>query len=118
MTLSNGSLNRNAETDFAIQAKGLGYCYRKHWAVRSLNLQVPMGKIYGFLGLNGAGKSTAIRMLVSLLRRREGVVSVLGIDPDLDPVGVKTRVGYVGDTHHFYEWIHVKEIIADRKAHV
>lgn len=106
MTLS------NTTDSIAIQSHDLGYRYRYDWAVRHLNLQVPLGHIYGFLGLNGAGKSTTIRMLMSLLQRREGEVQILGLDPLKDPVGVKSKVGYVGDTHHFYEWMRIRELLA------
>ena len=95
----------------AVHAENLGHRYRKNWAVRGLNLQAPQGRVYGFLGLNGAGKSTTIRMLMGLIRRQEGTARVLGLDPERDPVRLKRQVGYVAETHNFYEWMTVEEIL-------
>jgi ABC-2 type transport system ATP-binding protein len=97
--------------NLAIQTDSLGYRYRRNWAVRQLNLKAPEGKVYGLLGLNGAGKSTTIRMLMGLIRRREGTATVLGLDPQRDPVGVKAAVGYVPETHSFYDWMQIDELI-------
>ena len=95
----------------AIQTENLGYRYRRQWAVRQLNLKAPEGKVYGLLGVNGAGKSTTIRVLMGLIQRREGAASVLGLDPGKDPVGVKSAVGYVAETHSFYDWMQIEELI-------
>ena len=59
-------------SEWAIWSDNAGHRYGKRWAVRELDLRVPRGSIYGFLGLNGAGKSTTMRMLMGLLRVSEG----------------------------------------------
>ena len=51
----------------AVETKDLAHRYKRRWAVRELDLWAPEGKVYGFLGLNGAGKSTTIRMLMGLI---------------------------------------------------
>lgn len=85
----------------AIEASGLGKQFRKKWAVRDLTLAVPEGKVYGLLVLNGAGKSTTIRMLMGLLKQSEGSARVLGFNPERESLEIKCRVGYVADTHNF-----------------
>lgn len=98
-------------TEFAIETSGLGRRYGRRWVVDDLALQVPRGAVYGFLGLNGAGKSTTIRMLMGLIRRHEGQARVLGLDPARAGVALKRRVGYVAEMPAFYEWMSVAEIL-------
>ena len=100
----------------AIEVEGLSYRYAGRWAVRDLSLEVPQGAVYGLLGPNGSGKSTTIRLLMGLLRRREGRVRVLGIDPRADPVALKRAVGYVAEHQDFYPWMRVGELF-DFVAH-
>ena len=64
-------------------------------AVDHLNFDVREGEVFGFLGSNGAGKSTAIRMLCGLLKPTSGTATVGGIDVSRDPEGVKRRIGYM-----------------------
>ena len=64
---------------------------------------VEEGEIFGFLGANGAGKSTVIRMLCGLLTPTEGTGRVLGIDVARDPEGVKRRIGYMSQRFSLYE---------------
>ncbi len=72
-------------------------------AVDALDLAVEEGEIFGFLGSNGAGKSTAIRMFCGLLRPTRGRAEVLGIDVGRDPEAVKPRVGYMSQRFSLYE---------------
>ena len=67
-------------SDLAIQARGLTKRFGPVTAVDHLDLDVPRSIIYGFLGPNGSGKTTAIRMLCGLLTPSEGSASVLGYD--------------------------------------
>lgn len=64
-------------------------------AVRSLNLRVENGEIYGLLGANGAGKTTTLRMLATLLRPDKGRIFIDGVDAIADPVAARTRMAYV-----------------------
>jgi ABC-2 type transport system ATP-binding protein len=95
---------------WAIETSGLSRMYGGRWVVDNLNLKVPRGAVYGFLGLNGAGKSTTIRMLMGLIRRNEGQARVLGLDPARQDVELKHRTGYVAEAPAFYEWMTVAEI--------
>ena len=64
-------------------------------AVDDVSFDVRQGEIFGFLGANGAGKSTTIRMLCGLLRPTSGSATVIGVDVPHDPEGVKLRIGYM-----------------------
>ncbi|HJW84185.1 MAG TPA: ABC transporter ATP-binding protein [Anaerolineae bacterium] len=79
----------------AIVAQALTKSYGSVAALRGVNLEVRRGEIFGFLGPNGAGKTTAIRCLLDLIRPQGGALRVLGIDPQADPVAVRSRVGYL-----------------------
>ena len=72
-------------------------------AVDRVSLEVAEGEIFGFLGANGAGKSTTIRMLCGLLRPTSGRANVLGIDVGRDPEGVKRRIGYMSQRFSLYD---------------
>ncbi|MER7500981.1 ATP-binding cassette domain-containing protein [Nonomuraea pusilla] len=65
-------------------------------AVRGIDLDVEAGQLVAFLGPNGAGKSTTLRMLTTLLPPTSGTATVAGHDVARDPVGVRARIGYVG----------------------
>ncbi len=99
-----------AEESVAVRTRGLGRRYGRRWVVRGLDLAVPRGAVYGMLGLNGAGKSTTLRMLMGLIRRGEGEALVLGLDPARRGVELKRRVGYVPDDPALYEWMTVHEL--------
>ena len=79
----------------ALMAQGLKKSYGKVRALRGVDLEVRRGEIFGYLGPNGAGKTTTIRCLLDLIRPDGGTVRVLGIDPQADPVEVRTRTGYL-----------------------
>jgi ABC-2 type transport system ATP-binding protein len=81
--------------DAALMIRGLRKSYGKVRALRGLDLEVRRGEIFGFLGPNGAGKTTTIRCLLDLIRPNGGTVRVLGIDPQANPVAVRTRTGYL-----------------------
>jgi ABC-2 type transport system ATP-binding protein len=80
-------------------------------AVDHVSFDVEQGEIFGFLGANGAGKSTTIRMLCGLLKPTSGTALVGGIDVGLDPEGVKRRIGYMSQRFSLYELLTVEENI-------
>src|SRR5512136_463329 len=79
----------------AVETRELSKHFGAFKAVDRITLAVQEGEIFGFLGANGAGKSTTIRMLCGLLRPSSGTARVLGIDVAEDPEGVKRRIGYM-----------------------
>ncbi len=94
-----------------ITATALGRRFRGRWVVKDLGLEVPKGSVFGFLGLNGAGKSTTIRMLMGLLARHAGEARVLGLDPARESVEVKRRVGYVPEAPIYYDWMTIRQTL-------
>jgi ABC-2 type transport system ATP-binding protein len=96
----------------AIEVRGLTRRFGAFVAVDGVTFDVGRGEIFGFLGSNGAGKSTTIRMLCGLLRPSEGAASVDGIDVGRDPEGVKRRIGYMSQRFSLYEKLTVDQNIA------
>ena len=82
--------------DTGIFAEGLGKRYGDLWALRDVDLDVPQGTVLGLLGHNGAGKTTAVRILTTLLRPTEGRATVAGHDVVADAAIVRTRFGLAG----------------------
>jgi len=80
-------------------------------AVDRVSFTVGPGEIFGFLGANGAGKSTTIRMLCGLLKPTSGGATVGGIDVGRDPEGVKRRIGYMSQKFSLYELLTVNQNI-------
>jgi ABC-2 type transport system ATP-binding protein len=80
-------------------------------AVNDVSFDVGQGEIFGFLGANGAGKSTTIRMLCGLLRPTSGTAVVGGIDVANDPEAVKLRIGYMSQRFSLYEALTVDQNI-------
>jgi ABC-2 type transport system ATP-binding protein len=78
-------------------------------AVDDVSFAVEEGEIFGFLGANGAGKSTTIRMLCGLLRPSSGAASILGIDVGRDPEEVKRRIGYMSQRFSLYDDLTVSQ---------
>ena len=83
------------DENIAIYTKGLVKYYGKKQALFGVDLKVRQGEIFGFLGPNGSGKTTTIRCMLDLIRPQAGEISILGINPQKDPVGVRSQVGYL-----------------------
>jgi ABC-2 type transport system ATP-binding protein len=96
----------------AIEVERLSRRFGGFTAVSELTFQVRQGEIFGFLGANGAGKSTTIRMLCGLLRPSSGTARVDGIDVGREPEAVKRRIGYMSQRFSLYEKLTVDENIA------
>ena len=96
----------------AIEVRRLTRRFGSFLAVNDVSFEVRAGEIFGFLGSNGAGKSTTIRMLCGLLRPSSGTALVGGIDVTADPEGVKRRIGYMSQRFSLYEKLTVDQNIA------
>jgi ABC-2 type transport system ATP-binding protein len=95
----------------AIEVRDLTKRFGDFVAVDRVSFDVRAGEIFGFLGSNGAGKSTTIRMLCGLLKPTSGAAAVGGIDVGRDPEGVKRRIGYMSQRFSLYESLTVDENI-------
>jgi ABC-2 type transport system ATP-binding protein len=95
----------------AIEVRHLSRRFGRFTAVDDLSFDVRRGEIFGFLGSNGAGKSTTIRMLCGLLQPSAGAARVGGVDVGTDPEGVKQRIGYMSQRFSLYELLTVDQNI-------
>ena len=95
-----------------IEVKGLVKTYGAKRAVNGVSFRVNRGEILGFLGPNGAGKSTTMKMLTGFLRPDAGTATVDGLDVTVDPVGVKSKIGYLPESAPAYPEMTVDEFLA------
>lgn len=98
--------------DYVIQTRGLTRYFGSRKVVDMLDLRVPRGCVYAFLGRNGSGKTTTLRMLIGLLEPTRGSAMVLGHDSQSMPPAVRARIGYMSESHAIYRWMKVKECAA------
>ncbi|MGR9049790.1 ABC transporter ATP-binding protein [Halobacillus faecis] len=82
----------------------------KGFSVENIDLQVKQGLITGFIGDNGAGKSTTIKMMMNLLKPDAGEVKVFGLDYRTHEKEIKERIGFVYDGNVFFEGLNLKDI--------
>jgi ABC-type multidrug transport system ATPase subunit len=86
-----------------IKVENLSYSYHKTVPIlNNLSLHVSPGSVYGFIGSNGAGKSTAIRCILGLLSPKSGTVQVLGLNQPTHRIAIIKRTGYLLEGPHFY----------------
>ena len=94
----------------AITTQRLTKYYGKRRVVDSLDLKVPAGSVYGFLGRNGAGKSTAIKMLMGMVRPDSGTATLLGEPFDEIKPETRARIAYIAEGHPLYGWMTIAEV--------
>jgi ABC-2 type transport system ATP-binding protein len=95
----------------AITVRELTRRFGAFTAVDRISFEVMRGEIFGFLGANGAGKSTTIRMLCGLLKPTSGTAVIDGVDVSRDPEQVKRRIGYMSQKFSLYEALTVEQNI-------
>ncbi len=102
-------MNTAPDNDLVIRARGLTKRFGDLVAVDHVDLSVKRAEVYGFLGPNGSGKTTSIRMLCGLLLPSEGEVKVLGLRVPQDAEALKRRIGYMTQKFSLYEDLTVGE---------
>ena len=95
----------------AIEIHDVHKSFREKRVLNGLNLTVERGQTFAFLGRNGAGKTTTIQMLMGLLSPDEGSLSVLGRNPQQEPLEVRRTVGYLAEDQTMFGWMTCEEII-------
>lgn len=100
----------------AIELRQVTFDRRKSFEIRDLTLSVPTGSIYGFLGPNGSGKTTTIRMIVGMLRAQKGSIKVLGHDIPREAARAMARLGYVPEKTHLHRRLTIKRAIEFHSA--
>ena len=91
------------EDDWSILARGLTYAYGAQPVLDAVDLRVRRGEFFGFLGQNGAGKSTVIRLLCGFLQPQQGEITVAGVDVVKDPTELRRHVGVLSEDIALYD---------------
>jgi len=97
------------DADLAIRARGVTKRFGKLVAVNRVDLSVPKANVYGFLGPNGSGKTTTIRMLCGLMTPTEGEIEVLGLKLPKEAEALRRRIGYMTQKFSLFEDLSVRE---------
>ena len=100
----------------AIDVHGLTKRFGRKVAVKGIDIAVPEGEVWGFLGPNGSGKTTTIRMLCGLLRADAGEGTCLGYDFRTQSEQIKREVGYMTQKFSFWEDLSIRENLEFRRA--
>jgi ABC-2 type transport system ATP-binding protein len=103
-------------SDIVLETEGLTKYYGRRVGVDHVDLRVPRGCIYGLLGRNGAGKTTAIKLLLGLLRPTAGSARIFGCDSRRLTGRVRQRIGYVTEGHRLYRWMTIGRLEAFQRA--
>lgn len=93
-----------------IRLERLTKCFGAEVALDQVSLEVPAGVVFALLGENGAGKTTAIRIMLGLAQPNSGRAEVLGLDSGKQGLAIRQRVGYVAERPTMYDWMTVEEI--------
>ena len=109
--------NPNGGPAMAIDVRGLTKRFGKKVAVNAIDIAVPEGQVWGFLGPNGSGKTTTIRMLCGLLNADAGEGTCLGFDFRTEAETIKRQTGYMTQRFSFWEDLSIRENL-DFVAHV
>jgi ABC-2 type transport system ATP-binding protein len=94
-----------------LELKNLSKIYDNFHAVKNLNLTVKKGEIYGFLGINGAGKTSTLRMITGITLPSSGTVIINGFDILKNPQEAKQITGYIPDRPHLYGKLKAREML-------
>ena len=97
--------------DFVISTEGLSKSFGEVHALKSLDLRVPQKSIFAFLGPNGSGKTTTIKLLLGLLKPTSGGGKIFGMDIVHDSVDIRAHIGYLPQDSRFYEHMTARQTL-------
>jgi len=97
--------------EIALEIKGLTKVFGDHAALDGVDLIVPAGSVFGFLGPNGAGMTTTLRILTGLAHPSAGRAAIFGRDIREDTDGLRSLIGFLPDVPGFYSWMTAKEFL-------
>ncbi|MCA9152147.1 MAG: ATP-binding cassette domain-containing protein, partial [Planctomycetales bacterium] len=95
-----------------LEINGLRKSFGTNAVLRGLDLQVQAGHTHALLGRNGAGKSTTLHILMGLIQRDAGNVSVLGMDPNVVPLEIRRSVGFLAEDQQMFGWMTIDEMLS------
>jgi len=96
--------------DTVLKTEALTKYYGKDLALDHLDMSIPRGCICGFVGRNGAGKTTAIKLMLGLLKPTAGTSKLLGCDSRQLKPSIRQRIGYVTEGHRLFRWMKISEL--------
>jgi len=102
--------------EIVLETEGLTKYFGGTLAVDHLDLQLPLGCICGFVGRNGAGKTTAIKLMLGLLRPTAGSSRLLGCYSEALTPAIRQRIGYVTEGHRLFRWMSIAELERFQRA--
>jgi ABC-2 type transport system ATP-binding protein len=103
-------------TEFVLETQGLTKYYGDKLAVDHIDLKIPRGCICGFVGRNGSGKTTAIKLMLGFLKPTAGSSLLLGCDSQNLTPAIRQRIGYVAEGHRLIRWMTIAEIAKFQSA--
>jgi len=102
---------RRSTVDWVIETSGLTKSFKGVNALQALDLKVPHNSIFAFLGPNGSGKTTTIKLLLGLIYPTAGTARVFGLDIGRDSVAIRSRLGYLPQEPRYYEHMTARETL-------
>jgi ABC-2 type transport system ATP-binding protein len=102
--------------DAVITTNGLTRYFGRHCAVDEISFSIPRGSVTAFLGRNGSGKSTTLRMLLGFLEPTRGSSTIFGHDSQNIPPAIRGRIGYLAENHPVISWMTVDQAAAYQSA--
>lgn len=99
------------DSNISVEINNLCMCYGSKEVLRGINLQVHKGEIIGYIGKNGAGKSTTIKIILGIVEGYTGEVKVLGQDISRDTIEYKRKIGYVPEVADIYDNLTAREYL-------
>ncbi len=99
------------ESNISVEIKDLYMNYGSKEVLKGINLEVHKGEIIGYIGTNGAGKSTTIKIILGIVEGYRGEVKVFGQDIKKNPIEYKSRIGYVPEVADIYENLTAREYL-------